>query len=132
LPALGCLSCSGSGKLYPVQGRVLHKDQPLKGALVTFHPKGADEVTAVRSTGLTGEDGTFTLTTGPKEGAPAGVYVVTVICSEEVPRDKKKGFSTEPPDTRDRFGGAYANRATSKLEVEIKKSANQLEPFHLQ
>jgi hypothetical protein len=132
LPALGCLSCSGSGTLYPVQGRVFHKDQPLKGALVTFHPKGTNEVSAVRPVGLTGEDGTFTLTTGQKEGAPAGTYVVTVICSEEVPRDRKKGFSTEAPDTRDRFQGAYANREKSKLEVEIKKSANQLEPFRLQ
>jgi hypothetical protein len=130
LPALGCLSCSGGGNLNPVQGKVLLKGQPLAGAVVTFHPKGGDGVTGVPSVGRTGKDGTFTLTTGPKDGAPAGSYVVTLICPEEVPRSKK-GFSTEPPDTRDRFQGAYADRATSKIEVEIKKGANQLDPFDL-
>jgi hypothetical protein len=98
--------------------------------VVTFHPKGADEVTAVRPVGRTGDDGRFTLMTGPKEGAPAGSYVVTVICPEEAPRDKKR-ISTEGPDTRDMFQGAYANRATSRIEVEIKKGANQLDPFDL-
>jgi hypothetical protein len=119
------------GGLNPVQGTVLYKNQPLKGALVTFHPKGVNEITAVRPVGLTDEDGTFRLTTGQKEGAPAGEYVVTVICSEEIaPRDKKV-ISTAPPETRDRFQGAYANAATSKLKAEIKNGANQLQPFDL-
>jgi hypothetical protein len=71
------------------------------------------------------------LTTGQKEGAPAGEYVVTVICSEEVgPRDKKV-ISTAPPETRDRLQGAYTNAAKSELKAEIKNGVNQLEPFHL-
>jgi hypothetical protein len=129
LPALCCLSCSGSSGLNPVQGKVLYKDQPLGGAVVTFHPKGADQVTAVPSVGRTKEDGTFTLTTGTKEGAPTGEYVVTIICPEE-PKGKQ-GFSTEAPDTPDRFQGAYANMATSKFKVEIKSGPNALEPFPL-
>jgi hypothetical protein len=91
---------------------------------------GVDEVKAVRPTGLTGEDGTFTLTTGQQEGAPAGEYDVTIICSEEVPR-KGKMVSTEPPDTRDRFQGAYADRTKFKLRVAIKKGPNQLEAIDL-
>jgi hypothetical protein len=130
--ALGCLSCSGGDPLNPVRGQVLYKNEPLKGALVTFHPKGANAVTAVRPVGLTGEDGTFTLTTGQKEGAPAGEYVVTVICSEAVKPPAGKGFSTAPPETRDRLKGAYADREKSTLKVEIKKGNNQLEPFPLQ
>jgi hypothetical protein len=130
-PALCSLSCSGSGGLHPVHGQVLYKDRPLQGAVVTFHPRGADEVTAVRPVGLTGEDGTFTLTTGPQDGAPAGAYVVTVICPQRVAPQGNQGFSTAGPDTRDRFGGAYADRATSALAVEIQKGPNQLEPFHL-
>jgi hypothetical protein len=126
-----CLACSGGGGLNPVQGKVLYKNQPLKGAVVTFHPKGANEVTALRPIGLTQEDGSFTLTTGPKEGAPAGDYVVTLICPEEVAPKGKKVISTEGPDSRDRFQGAYANPATSALKVAIRKGANQLEPFHL-
>jgi hypothetical protein len=130
LPALCCLSCSGGDALNPVQGTVLYKNQPLKGALVTFHLKGANEITTIRPVGLTKEDGTFTLTTGQKEGAAAGEYVVTLICSEEVLRGKR-AISTEAPDTQDRFRGAYANVATSTVQVEIKKGPNQLAPFHL-
>jgi hypothetical protein len=129
LPALCCLACSGP-KLNPVQGKVLYRNRPLKGAVVTFHPKGANDVTAVRPVGLTGEDGTFTLTTGTKKGAPAGEYVVTILCSEEV-RPKDKTISTEPPDTRDMLGGAYANRDRSKITVTVKDGDNQLDPFDL-
>src|SRR5437660_12226619 len=105
LPALCCLSCSGgSERLNPVQGKMLYKNQPMSGALVTFHPKGTDDVNTIRPTGLVKEDGTFTLTTGPKDGAPAGEYVVTVIWSE-VSSKSKKGFSTEMPATQDRLKG---------------------------
>ena len=131
LPALFCLSCSRGGGLNPVRGKVLYKNQPLKGALVTFHPRGANDITTVRPVGLTREDGTFTVTTGQKEGAPAGEYVVTLICSEEVARKDKRTISTEPPQTRDRFGGTYANRETSKFRVEIRSCVTQLEPFNL-
>jgi hypothetical protein len=124
------LSCSGGDALHPVHGKVLHKDQPVKGVLVSFHPKGAD-LTTHRPVGLTREDGSFTLTTGQKEGAPAGEYVVTFICSEEADTKGKKVISTAPPDTVDRFRGAYANHATSEFKVEIKKGVNQLEPFRL-
>jgi hypothetical protein len=126
------LSCSGSDRaeLNPVQGKVLHKNQPLRGALVTFHPKDGKDLTVTPPTGLTGEDGTFSLTTGQKAGAPAGEYVVTVICSE-VPAGAKKGISTGGAETQDRLQGAYADRATSKIPVTVKKGVNQLEPFDL-
>jgi hypothetical protein len=131
VPVLWGLSCSGSGgKLNPVEGKVLYKDKPLKGAVLTFHPKGANDVTTVRPVGMTREDGTFTLTTGQKEGAPAGEYVVTLLCPEEV-NPSKKSFSTKAPETQDRFQGAYAKPETSTFKVEIKKGTNQLEPFRL-
>jgi hypothetical protein len=128
-PVLCCFACSGGKTPNPVQGKVLYKDQPAKGVVVTFHPKGADPVTARRPIGLTKEDGTFTLTTDQKEGAPAGEYVVTIIWPEEVAPKSK--FSTEGPDTRDRLKGAYADPASSTLKIEIKKGPNQLEPFRL-
>jgi hypothetical protein len=130
LAALCCLSCSRGAKLNEVRGKVLYKDQPLAGALVTFHPKEGNEVTAVRPTGFTAEDGTFTLTSGQKSGAAAGEYVVTIICSE-LPKDAKKGMSTIGIDSQDRLQGAYANRAASKITVEIKEGPNELAPFDL-
>ncbi len=131
IPALGCFSCSGSAGLHPVQGKLLYKNQPMNGAVVTFHPKGANEVTTIRPVGLVKEDGSFTLATGQKEGAAAGEYTVTVIWPEEVAPKGKKGFTTEGPETQDRLRGSYAQQATSTLKVEIKKGSNQLEPFHL-
>ena len=66
--------------------------------------------------GRSGEDGSFKLTTGDKEGAPAGEYVVTVICPEETKMPKGK-ISTAPPESKDRFEGAYANPTASKLRA---------------
>jgi hypothetical protein len=83
--------------------------------------------------GRTQEDGTFTLTTGTQEGAPAGAYRVTIIWPQPVaPQAGKAAMSTARPDTEDRLQGAYANPAQSKFKVEIKPGANQLEPFCLQ
>ena len=133
VPALGCLSCSGGPALNPVHGQVLLKGKGIKGAVVTLHLQGADPVTAVRPYGLTGEDGTFTLTTGDKEGAPAGEYIVTVIWSREVAGKKgKEAIPMAPPDTEDHFHGAYADPTRSKIKVTIASGANKLDPIRLQ
>ena len=124
------LAGCGGGGLNPVQGKVMSRNEPIEGALVTFHPVGADPITAVRPVGLTRKDGTFTLTTGPQEGAPAGEYVVTVIWPTTAPK-KDNAIAAAEPDSRDRFDGAYADPKKSKMQVEIKKGTNQLEPFHL-
>lgn len=123
-------SCSEAGRLSPVRGKVVYKGEPLAGALVTFHPKGDATPKTVPSTGLTKDDGTFALTTGDRDGAPPGDYVVTVLCSEPV-AGKKGAFSTGPADTKDRLQGAYSNRATSKMAVTVKAGENQLDPFDL-
>jgi hypothetical protein len=124
------LSCAKRDELNPVQGKVLYKGQPLKGALVTFHAKGADELTTIRPVGLTKDDGAFTLMSGEKNGAPAGDYVITIICSE-MPKTSGKAISTGGIDTQDRLQGAYAERAASKITATIKAGPNQLEPFDL-
>lgn len=134
LIAVGCLiglvGCSGSDKLNPVTGTVHHKDKPLAGALVTFHPKGPVDFKSIPSTGLTKDDGTFSLTTGDKAGAPAGEYLVTIICSETV-AGKPGVISTGPPDSKDRLNGAYANKDASKIAVIVKPGENRLDPFQL-
>jgi hypothetical protein len=129
--ALSGLSCSDSAaSLNSVQGKVLLNGQPLSGALVTLHPKDGADIRTVPSTGLSKDDGTFTIMTGDKSGAPAGSYVVTIICSEVV-KPKEGVISTAPPETQDRLKGAYADRAKSTITVDVKKGTNQLEPFDL-
>lgn len=132
LLALVCLlniSCS-SEKYYPVKGKVLLNDQPLANATVAFHPKGANDLKTTTSTGVTKEDGTFTLTTGGKEGAPAGEYIVTIICSETV-GVKKGEIATGPPETVDKLKGMYSDKSKSKITVTITAGENNLEPFKL-
>ncbi len=124
------LSCSSSSSLHPVRGKVLHNGQPLAKAMVTFHPKQGADLQTLPPTGLTNDDGTFTLSTGDKAGAPAGEYIVTIICSEEV-APKKGEISTGPPETQDKLNGVYANRDSSKIVVTVKPGDNQLEPFDL-
>ena len=124
------LACSSKDKLNPVQGKVLHQNQPLAGALVAFHPDGPADINVQNPVGLTKEDGTFQLTTGQDDGARAGIYTVTIICSE-IPQNAKKTFSTGGVDSVDRLKGAYANVDASKIKVEIKPGRNELEPFDL-
>jgi hypothetical protein len=132
LPALFCVSCSGNNGLNPVQGTVLYKGEPRKGVLVSFHPE-VEDINFVRPTGLTKEDGTFTLTTGDEPGAPAGKYILTFICSEEVERPKGKAMTmVMGPEYEDSFKGAYAEKSASKFHIEVKAGPNQLEPFKLE
>jgi hypothetical protein len=132
LSVLFLASCSGSGTLHPVRGQVLYKDAPAKGAVVTFHPKGDTSITAQHPSGVTGEDGSFTLTTGPKNGASAGEYVVTIEWYEEVAKPtgivRNRDDQTPP---KDRLEGRYAKLANSKLTAQVKSGNNQLEPFRL-
>src|SRR5262249_35298383 len=130
LPALACAACSGKDTLHEVHGTVLAKKAPAKGVTVTFHPKGKSDINIVRPVGFTDESGRSTPTTGDRDGAVAGDYVVTFIWPEEV--KAKQGFSTESPDTgRDRLDHAFADPKKSSFNVQIKRGKNELEPFHL-
>jgi hypothetical protein len=125
------LGCTGSDGLNPVEGQVFFKNEPLKGAVLTFHRKGADPVKTHPPVGSTNDQGTFTLTTGDKEGAVEGEYVVTLILPKEVASPKSKRISTALPDSRDAFDGAYSDPNKSVWKVAIKRGNNKLEPFHL-
>ena len=109
----------------------MYKNQPAEGVVVTFHPKGAN-VHTVFPVGRTGADGTFTLTTGQGEGAPAGEYGVTFMWPRQAEqKGKKKTMTMQNFTPEDRFGGAYAKQESAK-KVEIKHGKNELEPFNLQ
>ncbi|MDW8243585.1 MAG: hypothetical protein RMJ88_10275 [Thermogemmata sp.] len=117
-----------------MSGKVTYKGKPLAGALVTFHPKNSSDPRVERPVGYTQEDGTFTVSTAQKTGAPAGQYVLTVICNRTVkPEGKGKILGTGiDEETVDILGGAYTNPNTSKLTVEVKPGNNELPPLELQ
>ncbi len=130
--AVCCLSCSGGVKLNPVKGKLLYKNQPLPDATVSFFLVGGD-ITTGPSVGLTEEDGSFTLLTGEREGAPAGEYKVCVICPEEArSKAKRNAVLGNKPEFKDRFKGAYAAKDHSKISVQIKEGMNELQPINLE
>jgi hypothetical protein len=109
---------------------VLYKGNPIKGAVVFFHPVNATDLKAQHPNGVTAEDGSFTLGTGKENGAPAGQYVVTVVWYKEQPPSTK--ITMEPPETEDLLKGRFADAKRSQLTAEIKPGVNQLEPFKLE
>jgi len=123
--------CSQKVTLNSVTGKVLYQGEPLAGALVSFHPEGSTSANITPPTGYTKPDGTFSVLTGETEGASAGKYAVTVICSVPV-KTKVEGLSFGGEgETEDSLKGAYANRNASQIKVTIKDGPNQLEPFDL-
>jgi len=133
LPVCGP-GCSSSDSLQSVEGKVLVDGKPAKGAVVFFHLKGGDAIKSQRPSGVAGEDGAFSLTTGTKDGAPAGEYIVTLIWpGEPVVKAKGKlsGTDLEEPERPDRLGGRYADAKTSKLQATVRSGRNRLPPFEV-
>jgi hypothetical protein len=135
--ALGLCSCGGPDRVEvsPVRGKVLFRGQPVPYAWVVFYPQGgSEEVQRMRPSGRAGPDGSFTLTSYDEgDGAPAGQYKVTVEWPSEDPNDPS---NPDDPETRvprgpDRFGGRYADPATTPLTATVKEGDNDLEPLRL-
>src|SRR5262245_61548018 len=115
--ALGLAGCGGAG-LYPVDGEVVWKDgQPAKeiaGAQITFEMAGKSS-----SHGSLKSDGTFTLHTGERAGAPAGDYTVLII---EVGRKSIGETGIEPA----KIDLRYATPSSSNLRATVKPGTNQI------
>ena len=136
--ASGVVSCSGGKSgLNPVKGKVLYKDAPAAGVLVTFHPASGDDPKIQLPTGITGEDGTFEVETGPDQGAPAGEYFVTMIWMKEKADFKKKAPGTmsmvsEVP-MEDKLKGRYADTKNPSFKgIKVSPGPNEFEPMKLQ
>jgi len=79
LPVIGGCGGGKSETLYPVSGKVMHGKTALTGGQITFFPDTAKGNNSKHSpTGKIGSDGSYTLTTDGKSGAPAGWYKITV------------------------------------------------------
>lgn len=123
LTGLVSASCSGGPKLYPARGKVLFQNQPAEGAVVVFHPTGAD-ATAPKPSGKVGPDGTFSLSTHPHgDGAPAGDYTVVVTWFPSNARDLD--------NPKNKLPSKYATVTESRLKATVKPGPNELEPFLL-
>jgi hypothetical protein len=124
LACLAAMSCGGGGpKLHPVKGSVLFQEKPAVGATVVFQPVNST-ADSLMSSGVVGQDGTFTLSTPPHgPGAPTGDYVVLVTLFPPNAREMRDPPSLLPP--------RYGSPTESPLRATVSPGTNQLEPFRL-
>lgn len=130
--ALGMSGCGGP-TLYPVTGKVMVNSKPAVGALVVLFPEGnKPDPKFAPPSATVGADGTFSLMTAGKPGAPAGKYVVTIVWPDPAKApsagDKMQGLSPEAPDL---LKGAHATFDKSKLRAEVNGGETTLPPFEL-
>jgi hypothetical protein len=113
--------CGTDSNLIPVSGKVMNGDQPLTSGMVTFHPdKTQGNTTEHIPMGQIGEDGTYTLYTAQKVGAPPGWYRLTVVAEE--PRTPGSGEDEyAPPKYLVRED--YVSVEVSPLTKEVKSGA---------
>lgn len=79
--------CSGSGQepLVPVSGKVMLDKKPLTRGSVSFRAdKARGNNSTVEPYGSIEPDGTYTLYTNKRKGAPVGKYIVLVTASEDI------------------------------------------------
>src|SRR5262249_4842873 len=80
---IGC--GEGGERLLPVQGKASLADKALPRGYVIFHPDAQKGNTSKdEPRGTIGEDGTYSLKTGNRDGAAPGWYKVTVAAAEQI------------------------------------------------
>jgi hypothetical protein len=117
------------GTLYPVKGKVLlHDGKPLTSGEIEFSAiKGSVAI----ATGKLGPDGSFSLSTRGKEGAPADDYQVRIIPDPAADIYTTIGKTKVRDPRKIPFNEKYLDEQTSELLVTVKPEPNELGPIKL-
>jgi hypothetical protein len=99
----------------PVSGKVTVDDKPVTSGQVTLQPLAEKPQGVGLSAGTIGSDGTYTISTAGKPGAPAGKYKVTVT-----PSMMPTGGNAPPAPP---FNAKYTDPAKTTLEIEVRENA---------
>jgi hypothetical protein len=133
------LAGCGGMKRKPVflaEGQVFLAGQPVRHAMVIFHPVDDSDPHPVRPFGRTDENGLFYLTTyDADDGAPAGEYRVAILSGGNhlpatPPKDKSETKRPKTPKGTP-IASRYAHPTTSGLTAVILPQENVLPPFQL-
>jgi hypothetical protein len=123
--------CSRGPAVVRVEGKVTLNDQPLTGAVVTYHPDGNTPGDALAS-GRTDETGQFTLRgRSGSEGAMAGSYKVTI--SKWLRKDGSVLPEGTPPmdsDARESIPAEWSDVGSTKLRATVAEGSEPA-AFHL-
>ena len=135
IPALSIIAlmftgCSKSTLYVDVTGYVYVDTEPAKGAVVLFHPENDSK--GMTASGIVGEGGMFTLSSGLKKGVATGSYRVTIIwpdpSKQPTPIEMMSGNSSDVPDL---LQGRYSNRDGSTLKVTVDAKTTEISDFDL-
>lgn len=114
--AVGCGKESGPS-CYPVRGTVTFDGKPVPEAQIVFHPQGNWPAGVPRPIAQADEQGQFVMTTWQTgDGAPAGVYTVTV----ELREPRQRGEETVR-DGRNLLPARYAKPNNSDLRCDVRE-----------
>lgn len=114
------VGCGGGPKLVPVKGKVYLAEQPVSAGetvkgFVVLHPDAEKgNKTQEQVQGEIGADGSFTVFTRDKEGAPLGWYKVTV--------DLADVKASDPYYYKPKIDDKYLEKDKSGLALEVVES----------
>ncbi len=112
---LSLAACSSDlvGRTVPVKGQVMVDGKPANHGGVVFWPDAAKGNTSkYECAGPIAADGTYTLTTNGKVGAPPGAYKVTVMM-------QTKADSTDPSKAKLELPKEYTLKEKTPLAIEV-------------
>ncbi len=112
----GCGDKSSLGSLHDVKGKVTIDGTPMTAGSVRFVPdKAKGNQAGHEPVGVIGSDGSYSLSTAGKTGAPAGWYKVTVA-SGDIPE------SSKPFAAKSALNPRYNSPEFTDLNVEVVSS----------
>jgi hypothetical protein len=120
--ASGCADSSGVGQTFAVSGKATLNDTPLtaKSTVIVFKPDASrGNTSSFEPTGTVDADGTYTLKTLGKIGAPPGWYKVVVTAREEAEPLHPKGPKQHRPVAKSLLPAKYGQAETSGLSIEV-------------
>ena len=121
----GCGEDDNRKMVFPVQGRLTFNGQPMKKALISFHPLEDSDPEPLRPTAEADQDGKYRLTAYiTNDGAPAGKYAVTIYWPAPVKNPADENSDSWPADL---LRGAYSNQATSRLRATVQERENVID-----
>lgn len=136
--APACIACIGlvlAGCAKPVEhvqagGAVFVDGEPAAGLQVIFHPQDIQGGTV--ASGITNEEGFFTLLSGLEAGVLPGNYRVVAIWPDPSvkPTEVEVMMGTAEPGP-DLLGGRYSSLQSSTLTAEIHAGSMVIPPFEL-
>jgi hypothetical protein len=127
------LLAAGCGQDEPapaaVHGRVFYKGAPLTRGSIVFSPDPDKGGSGPLARGQVRSDGSYTLASDGRPGAPPGWHRVTVVSVESPPT---RASGTAFAEVRSLLPRKYAAPDLSGLEAQVKPGEDNVIDFHLE